>query len=39
MMNNLRLYANHFFDELEMFEDVERGHNFKAFLRQAVSDF
>ena len=38
-MTNLRTYIDHFFDELEVFEDIERGHNYKAFLRQAVFDF
>lgn len=38
-MNNLVLYANHFFDELEVFEDLYRGHNYKAYIRQSVSEF
>lgn len=38
-MNNLRIYIENFFDELEIFEDVEKGHNYKAFLRQAVIEF
>ena len=38
-MNDMRKYAGHFFDELEVFEDIARGHCYKSFLRQAVSDF
>ena len=38
-MNNLQKYANHFFDELEVFEDVSRGHCYKGFIRQAVLEF
>lgn len=38
-MNNLEKYSNHFFDELEVFEDVSRGHSYKVFLRQAVLEF
>ncbi|MDD5659397.1 MAG: hypothetical protein PHR39_05250, partial [Actinomycetota bacterium] len=38
-MNNLQKYINHFFDELEVFEDVSRGHCYKAFIRQAVLEF
>jgi hypothetical protein len=36
---NLLSYVDHFFDELTVFEDVERGHQYKAFMRQAVLDF
>ena len=38
-MDNLQKYANRFFDELEVFEDVSRGHNYKAFLRQSINEF
>lgn len=38
-MNNLLEYSNHFFDELEVFEDVSRGHAYKSFLRQAIIEF
>jgi len=38
-MDNLQKYANRFFDELEIFEDISRGHNYKAFLRQAINEF
>jgi hypothetical protein len=31
--------SNRFFDKLEVFEDVSRGHSYKAYLRQAVIDF
>jgi hypothetical protein len=38
-MNNLQKYSNRFFDELEVFEDVSRGHSYKVYLRQAVLEF
>ena len=38
-MNNLLNYSNHFFDELEVFEDVSRGHSYKAFLHQSINEF
>lgn len=38
-MDNLQKYLNRFFDELEVFEDVSRGHNYKAFLRQSINEF
>ena len=38
-MSNLTKCSNHFFDELEVFEDVSRGHSYKAYLRQAVLEF
>jgi hypothetical protein len=38
-MNNLEQYVEHFFNELELFEDVSRGHCYKSFIRQAVTDF
>jgi len=38
-MSNLSPYSNHFFDELEVFEDLYRGHSYKAYLRQAVLEF
>ena len=38
-MSNLYQYSNHFFDELEIFEDLSRGHSYKAYLRQAVLEF
>jgi len=38
-MNHIREYANRFFDELEVFEDLSRGHSYKAYLRQAVLEF
>ncbi len=31
--------VNRFFGELEVYEDVARGHNYKAYLHQAVSEF
>ena len=38
-MINFIKYSNHFFDELEVFEDISRGHSYKAYLRQAVIEF
>ena len=38
-MNQLFSYANRFFDQLEVFEDIARGHSYKAFMRQAVLEF
>ena len=38
-MNNLQKYSNHFFDELEIFEDISRGHNYKVYLRQTILEF
>lgn len=35
----MKKYAHHFFDELEVFEDLSRGHYYKSYIRQAVSDF
>ena len=38
-MNNLQKYLDRFFDELEVFEDISRGHSYKAYIRQAVYEF
>lgn len=38
-MSNCLPYAQRFFDELEMFEDVARGHSYKAYLWQSVKEF
>lgn len=38
-VNKLQSYANDFFDNLEVFEDIERGHNYKAYMRQAILEF
>ncbi|MCJ7734420.1 MAG: RyR domain-containing protein, partial [Anaerolineales bacterium] len=35
----LQNYSNHFFDHLEVFEDLSRGHSYKVYLRQAVLEF
>ena len=32
-------YLDHFFDELEMYDDLQRGHHYKAFIRTAIDDF
>ena len=37
--SNLQKYANKFFDELEMYEDVARNHNYKSYLRVCVQNF
>lgn len=38
-MDNFITYINHFFDQLEVFEDISRGHSYKAYLRQSVIEF
>ncbi len=38
-MNKLQNYANDFFNNLEVFEDIARGHNYKAYMRQAILEF
>ncbi len=38
-MNNFWKYSNQFFDALEVFEDVERGHSYKVYMRQSVIEF
>jgi len=38
-MSKLDQYSNLFFDELEVFEDMSRGHSYKAYLHQAVLEF
>ena len=38
-MDSLIKYANRFFDELEVFEDVNHGHNYKVYMHQAVLEF
>lgn len=38
-MNNTYQYSNQFFDELELFEDVSRGHCYKNYIRQSVREF
>ena len=37
-MSDIRKIEN-FFDELEVFEDTERGHCYKIFMRQAIREF
>jgi hypothetical protein len=39
VMDNLRNYINKFFDELEVYEDLFRGHSYKVYLRQAILEF
>lgn len=38
-MNKITSYINCFFDQLEVFEDLARGHNYKTYLHQAVLGF
>jgi len=38
-MNDMRNYVELFFDELEVYEDKERGHCYKIFIRQAILAF
>lgn len=38
-MNDMSKYVERFFDELEVFEDIERGHCYKIFMRQAIREF
>jgi hypothetical protein len=38
-MNRLQRYTNRFFDELKIEEDVTNGHNYKAYIHQAVLEF
>ncbi len=38
-MNDMRQYVEHFFEELEVFEDLERGHCCRIFISQAVYNF
>lgn len=38
-MSDMRKYVERFFDELEIFEDTERGHCYKIFMSQAIREF
>lgn len=38
-MNSLCNYVEGFFNELEVFEDVGRGHCYKIFMQQAIREF
>ena len=38
-MSDMKKYVESFFDELEVFEDVARGHCYKIFMRQAIFKF
>lgn len=38
-MNNMKKYVENFFEELEVYEDIERGHCYKIFIRQAILEF
>jgi hypothetical protein len=38
-MNPYCDYLDLFFDELEIYEDLNRGHHYKAFIRSAIDEF
>jgi hypothetical protein len=38
-VNDMIKYVERFFDELEVFEDLECGHCYKIFIRQAILEF
>lgn len=38
-MNNLQKYVSEFLEEVELYEDVARGHHYKAYIHGAVADF
>ena len=38
-MNNIKRYVERFFEELEVFEDIERGHCYKIYMKQALFEF
>ena len=38
-MSDIRKNIEKFFDELEVFEDIGRGHCYKIFMRQAIREF
>lgn len=38
-MNDLKKYAQRFFENLEVFEDLEHGHCYKIFMKQAILEF
>ena len=35
----MKKYIEHFFDDLEVFEDLERGHCYKIFIKQSIQEF
>ena len=37
--SNLTQFIDRFFDELEIYEDKERGHQYKPYLRQSITRF
>ena len=37
--SNLQIYVKKFFDELEIYEDLYRNHNYKAYLRTCINNF
>jgi len=38
-MSKMQQYADQFFDGLEVYEDIARGHCYKIFMRQAIREF
>ncbi len=38
-MSQMSQYVERFFNDLEVFEDVERGHCYKIFMKQAILEF
>ena len=38
-MNVLQKYADQFYESLEVYEDIEKGHSYKGYMRQAVKEF
>jgi len=38
-VDNTKQYVKEFFDKLQVFEDVQRGHMYKVFIKQAVLNF
>ena len=37
--SNLKQYVNKFIDELEIYDDVNRGHNYKSYIKSCINNF
>lgn len=37
--SNLKQYVNKFIDELEIYDDVARGHSYKSYIRSCINNF
>ena len=37
--SNLSQYVNKFLDELEIYDDISRGHNYKSYIRSCINNF